>query len=384
MKHFKLIIFGLIGVLTLAVILQFVNKNSTRSRAGGGVPVTVSFLNKNQLIGPNSAFTLDVIMSTTNRVSAATVTLQYDPSVLDFVSSPEGQATSECTAAGFKFTKDLIVITNSGPSNVVGFVTITRAAVLPDAQLPSGSFCFGGVSFRPKAGAAVPSSTVVSVYDPTSWSFAGPDGGMFGQTAGNNPEDATINITNAPITPSVSPNDVQLNLKLKLQGVGAGRSGTTTMLARVGVMGQGMSTPVTNTGIFTYAADGTWTGIVPFPGVASASGYLVYVKGEKHVQKKVCETTPTESYKTAYRCDNGTIGLQTGVNTFDFSGIEMPVGDLPLQDKVINAYDITLVRNNLGKSDPEAVRLADVNYDGVVTTQDYSLIIEALETRPDD
>ena len=71
-------------------------------------------------------------------------------------------------------------------------------------------------------------------------------------------------------------------------------------------------------------------------------------------------------------------------NNLDFSGIILLAGDLPIQDGSVTAYDTSLVRNNLGKTDADAVSKADVNRDGKVDTQDYSLIIAALSVRNDE
>ena len=63
------------------------------------------------------------------------------------------------------------------------------------------------------------------------------------------------------------------------------------------------------------------------------------------------------------------------------------VGDLPQQDGVVNSYDISLARNNIGVAgsyDPAVLALADLNLDGIVDSQDYSLVIAALSIRADE
>ena len=69
---------------------------------------------------------------------------------------------------------------------------------------------------------------------------------------------------------------------------------------------------------------------------------------------------------------------------YDFSGITLLVGDLPEQDGIVNAYDIGLIINNFGKRDSDILSKADVNMDGIVDTQDYSLVIAALSIRYDE
>ena len=45
-----------------------------------------------------------------------------------------------------------------------------------------------------------------------------------------------------------------------------------------------------------------------------------------------------------------------------------------LTDGILNGYDLSLVRNNLNKNTPEAVALADLNYDGNVDKKDFEII----------
>lgn len=58
-------------------------------------------------------------------------------------------------------------------------------------------------------------------------------------------------------------------------------------------------------------------------------------------------------------------------------------GDLD-QNGVVDSVDISIVRNNLGKTDTATLTKADVNRDGRVDTQDFSLILAALAVRTDE
>lgn len=70
-------------------------------------------------------------------------------------------------------------------------------------------------------------------------------------------------------------------------------------------------------------------------------------------------------------------------NNLDFTGITFLVGDIN-QNGLVDAVDIATVKNNLGKKDIETLKKADLNRDGVVNTQDFSLILFALTTRTDE
>ena len=60
------------------------------------------------------------------------------------------------------------------------------------------------------------------------------------------------------------------------------------------------------------------------------------------------------------------------------------VGDLPDQDGVVDSYDTSLVRENFGSKDPTVLQYADLNYDGIVDSSDFSRIIEALSIKYDE
>ena len=76
--------------------------------------------------------------------------------------------------------------------------------------------------------------------------------------------------------------------------------------------------------------------------------------------------------------------LKTGENVLDFSGIVLLSGDLGEQDGVVNAADVALIRNNLGSTNTDILRQADVNRDNIIDTQDHSLVIAALSVRFDE
>jgi len=77
------------------------------------------------------------------------------------------------------------------------------------------------------------------------------------------------------------------------------------------------------------------------------------------------------------------ISLIKGVNNLDFSSIIQMVGDLD-GNGLVNSYDLALIINNLGKNDCPALKTADLNLDGIVDTQDYSLVLSALAIKLDE
>jgi len=191
------------------------------------------------------------------------------------------------------------------------------------------------------------------------------------------------------VTPTITCNtsgNVSVNLKLKFQGILKQPDESLNNL-RVAVTAMSSSEKkYESCGNFVAGASGIWSGKVYFniPQDSLAEKFKLFVKGPKHLQKKVCQVNPGESLPDTYQCLEGKIELNAGGNELDFSKITLLAGDLPEQDGLINSYDIAAVVNSLGKKDSQSLKKADINLDGVVNTQDYSLIIAALSIRLDE
>ncbi len=203
---------------------------------------------------------------------------------------------------------------------------------------------------------------------PTQGLTQAPTGGIT-PTAGGSP------------TPGQS-EDFRINLILSFQGI-VGKPQTDKMQVNITLAGPGVQNQE-KTAEFIVAETGKWTGNITFSGIDQASNYAILVKGEKHVQKKVCDVEPSETSPGTYRCSLGKIALQPGTVNLDFSRIKLLVGDIPDQDGIIDAYDISFIRNNIGKSDPNILAIGDLNLDGRVDTQDYSLLIASLSVKYDE
>ena len=185
-----------------------------------------------------------------------------------------------------------------------------------------------------------------------------------------------------------TPGNIILNLKLRFQGIlekPADQYNSMVVHVKLG----GSPPPADcGTGTFTSDDNGVWSGTVSC-NATPGPGYIVYTKGPKHIQKKICDATPTESTvgPGTYHCGDGKITLAAGTNNLDFSGILQLTGDLPVsgrQDGAVTALDTSFIRNNLGSTDPAALAIGDVNLDGKIDTQDWSLVIAALSVRGDE
>ncbi|MDH7476327.1 MAG: dockerin type I domain-containing protein [Microgenomates group bacterium] len=231
-----------------------------------------------------------------------------------------------------------------------------------------------------------PSPTPTRTPTPTTPAATNTPGPAATVTQGPSPTSGGPSPTAGQTTETQSQN-ITLNLKLKFQGVLKRPSGDSNKL-QVKVRAVGGGKEETKTAEFTANDNAVWTGSVTFTTLTPGTNYRIYTKGPKHLRKKICSASPLETYPGTYHCDDGQIALAAGQNTFDFSNIYQLVGDLPgqggMQDGIVNSYDTSLVTTNLNKNDSQAVNWADLNLDGVVNAQDYSLIIAALSIRSDE
>ncbi len=183
--------------------------------------------------------------------------------------------------------------------------------------------------------------------------------------------------------------DMTLNLKLRLQGVTSKPKTTQTIPVKIGLGDGTLEETIFQTATFTADDDGVWSGAVTFS-APPGDGFKVLVKPPHHMQKRICDAVPAEKDADGndapgyYNCARGAITLVEGANTFDFTGAAILVGDLQVQDGIVNARDRIQCTENFGKSDAEALRVADVNYDGGVNGLDCSAILVSMTLRHDD
>jgi hypothetical protein len=205
--------------------------------------------------------------------------------------------------------------------------------------------------------------------------------------------DPPVGTTWCPVT-----GNTKVQMKLKFQGITKKPRVTTPLNVHVTVTDASSNKVAEQTVGFTSDDNGIWSGVMGMDlpnGVASATDsaalmtYSFYVKGPKHLQKRVCENTPTETAPGTYACLQGNIQLTPGQsNVVDMSGIYQMVGDLPvdngLQNGVVDSSDTSYIRLHFGETSDAVLQTADLNMDGIIDTQDFSLVIAALNVKYDD
>ena len=193
----------------------------------------------------------------------------------------------------------------------------------------------------------------------------------------------TPTLTPTPLPPGAK--QVILNLKVRFQGINKkpDLEELSNLVAKVKIRREGSEETYQKDTVFVSNDDGVWSGTAEF-GLEDLSGnWFIYIKGPQHLQKKICDASPTEQNPGLYRCEVAKIELTEGENNFDFSNITLFVGDIN-QDGVLDSVDLGLILNNLGKKDVESLKKYDLNRNGVINTQDYSLILYALSIKSDE
>lgn len=196
-----------------------------------------------------------------------------------------------------------------------------------------------------------------------------------------NPSTATPTLT-PTITPTPTPKvgDATLDIKLRFQGITKQPESQFNKMTVLVSLSEEQFEEAT----FTSDANGVWTGKASFNDVPIDSPLAIFIKGPKHIQKKICDLSPSESTPGTYSCNEGAIKLKAGESNLDFSNILQLAGDLPEQDGVVDSSDVAFVRQHLTSTKSEDLVVGDVNLNGVIDSQDYSLVLAALSIKTDD
>ncbi|MFA9288319.1 MAG: dockerin type I domain-containing protein [Weeksellaceae bacterium] len=323
-------------------------------------------------------------------ISFVRMTVTYPKSIVDF----DGVSDSECAEM------TTVVVDESMQGNL-GVLRITRNTVGPRAELPIDLFCIAALKFKAKGviGTGKVEFFQTNPNDENNWEIISPSTSFSPRfetpnfidiivtedgTGGGTPGGGTGGPT--PTTDPTATGSARLNVRVKLQGIVARPRRPQPLDMQVTLVkgAQDEQTVIgTKTARFTVQDNGDWVTDTGFD-ATPAGDYAIFIKGPKHLQKKICDNTPSENLSGTYACDEPKISLRQGNQTLDFTGVLLLTGDIPVQNGLIDSYDISFVRNNLGTTGEDRLDRADLNLDGIVDTQDYSLIIAALEFKYED
>lgn len=193
--------------------------------------------------------------------------------------------------------------------------------------------------------------------------------------------------------PTGAAGNTKVTIRAKFNGIGANVTPVdNTIKAKVTFANPGLATPIEQEVEFTEYTRGE-NGISLYEASFNSAtlpintGYTVYIKGEQHLMKKICDQVPTETADGRYMCGKGNISIVAGDNLLDFTKIYQLAGDLPIsnvQSGFIDSVDVVFIRANFGSREVDKLEVGDLNKDGIIDTQDYALAIFALSFKYDE
>lgn len=116
------------------------------------------------------------------------------------------------------------------------------------------------------------------------------------------------------------------------------------------------------------------TGNVELQGVTPGSGYTILVKGPVHLARRFC----LDNQQDHCWLGEGNLTIDSGDNTFDWTGLELEPGDIN-RDGVVDVNDFTDLKAAIGKSGQNIPE--DLNRNGKVTGQDIVFFLDTLSRR---
>lgn len=381
----KMVILFFVTVGAVFWGLNFFFKNGQRSKASGET-IAYSFLMSRATAAQEYHALVKAKSSATIMARGYSFTTKFDKSKLE-LKKIEYKLGSVSQGLG-QTDSDLTGINSQGEVKLVGEINAALGSPMAagtDVDLVDLTFKYIGTGLA--SGSLDKDTAVVYWYQENGTLVEIPALGpaTFG-IDGNGVTGSPTGIPTTKVTGEAGNNEVKLNVKLKFQGINSKppNDALSSMLVKFTLYDEttNQNADYDIAGV-TSDEKGIWSGISDLT-VNTSHKFALLVKGPYHIQKKVCDQVPTETAGGTYRCSEGKITLSAGANGLDFSGILMLVGDLPEQDGVVDAYDISLVRNCIGKTSDECLTGADVNRDGKVDTQDYSLIIASLSVKNDE
>lgn len=111
-----------------------------------------------------------------DKVSGATIFINYSPHILEYLETAASQPNDECTKKNYALNQTL----STKNDKKKGIVEITKVLIAQDSELPSGEFCLETLTFKAKSSFwfIIPwfkRSGTISFSDTDNWQTVGPD-----------------------------------------------------------------------------------------------------------------------------------------------------------------------------------------------------------------
>ena len=348
---------------------------------------------------------LSTVSATTKRLRLVIVSKYTDPSNPNWLTNVTGGLKFRAKKAGTttimvnKTATQLAGVTSGGEatyfdlpsSDIVTTINISTGSggtITPTVPTTTGSITPTGVT-----GSITPTTVISQV--PTATKSPTPSLTQI-PTVIKSPTPTKSQTSITPV-PSGGYQNVTINFKIRFQGMPDKQPAdpaVRTIPVYVALLGETRSAQ-NNLGIgnlpFTSQNNGIWTSTVTAY-IDTSRKWNLFIKGPKHLRKRICTNVPQESIPGGYQCPTEVsvgpsiyqITFKPGVNDLDLSNILLLAGDIPVQNGVIDAVDVAYIRANMGSQDPVVKARADLNYDGIVDAQDQSLIIASLAFKYDE
>lgn len=363
------------GLLAVGVAVKY--STETRRKAASETKIFLSVRSGSFAVGEE--FSVPICLKAPLQFDAADFELLVDSKLETISSARDSRPIQEGSFGVFPKDDLEILVNEKTASNLVRFSVITknRNGGRAPYNAPEG-FCLGTLNVkgitngeayikfnRETTRVALGGNNITGLkkdqdYDPDV------DGKyIIGSGGGSDPID--------------DPNTPSLSFSIKFNGANNPTEGEKTQTVKVRVTKKSESIDKAYSTTVTYTGqNGVYSGTVALSGVPAGSGYSIYVKGSRHLQKKV---------------RNEDAVFNVGQNTFDFTQEQkyyLEPGDLPdpendgQQDGVVNTVDRFLLDQRRGNEDQGSLSIADLNFDGSINTMDDSLFNDTIYTRWQD
>lgn len=349
---------AIVVLLPLLMIGLWVRKQITSRADLTTLPITITPASLSKNVG--DTFPLAVSLLSVNPLSGVTITVQFDPHMLS-LQSVSGNTSS--------FSEDL----SSNTQSAQGLGTLSTVALKPYDQLPKGPLQVGTITFK----AIGPGTTSITL---NSSEIVGPGAtaGTLNQFAAALSSPVSIAIGTNGTTPSPTPSQDSPIISFKLKLTGVDRQGPSLPF-KLHIVDPTTGTYWDFVQTLTSNVNGMYSfdGFLILSGVPSGKPYNIFVKGPKHLQRRMGSRIiiPTKNEPQ---------------NVFDWTDKPLLPGDVPnpsqnySQDGIANALDNSLIIERIYHDGQNATLVADLNYDGVVNLFDYSLFLATLSSKNDD
>jgi|GEM_PF-5824712 len=379
---------GLLALLALVLILNAASTKtppqSRQTKAAGTRSVDLSFAGEADLpLTASSVYSIAVKIDrnadgTTPKIASARITFAYPTPLLTFkeiiYNSAVGFKRSELGGDG--------IVTVDGTQSIAVVADAVRDSSGYLSSQPN-SFLMATVSFTVNPG-LTSGSTGSFIYKTAD--IAGENGSLtVDKTGANTQLNKTISAGGA------GAGNMWLTIKLRLQGVVKPPKTATQLTFKVLVnRADNTSEAAFDSVNFTVDGAAAWTGKLS-KALLPADDYYLIIKGPKHLARKICKNSPEDLSGQPYHCAGPAISLKAGDNSIDLSSIYLFAGDFAKQesdtstkavagqDGLANSADYGVVAEIIDNTESVSADLkamSDLNYDGFVDAQDYSLIYE--------